>query len=148
MDNRDNKVSVDQIDPNGIYVKLYFQGKNVDPDDITKRLGIVPSRKHKTGESHGLNNEFTWKTSTWVLDSRSSIQSTNVEVHLQWLLDQIEPVKSIIKSIASDKEVHSEIKCIFLLFSRLYSQSFSPEIIERISDLNINFVVYYHYLEY
>jgi hypothetical protein len=60
---------------------------------VTRRLGILPSRKFEVGERVSRRSQVTRSSSAWLLSSSSGIDdSTELAEHLHRLLDDLEPV--------------------------------------------------------
>jgi hypothetical protein len=66
-----------------------FVGDNVDPEAITARIGIQPSRAHAKGDIIKKHPERTHTAGLWGLDS-PILPDQPLEKHLQYLLDQLE----------------------------------------------------------
>lgn len=122
---------------NGIYVRFFIRGQDLDPDEITKNLGISPAYKFKPGDRHGENNQSIRKQGFWSITSGRQVKSTDLELHLEWILSQLEAVKSQLESILSNKELHAQITCVFNLFTLEWDDWLKPEMLKRITDLNI-----------
>lgn len=132
---------IENVEANGIYVRFFIRGKDIDPDEITKILGITPSYKFKPGDRHGENNQFIRKQGLWSITSGGQVQSTDLELHIEWVLSQLEDVKSQLESILSNNDVHAQISCVFNLFTLEWDDRLKPEMLRRIADLNILFGV-------
>ena len=54
-----------------LIVGLYIRGADLDPDLVTKRLGIVPSRSQQKGETRATptNRDYVTKVGLWGLIS-------------------------------------------------------------------------------
>lgn len=72
----------------------------VDPDSVTRALGLEPSRIQRKGEP--------WKTRrgwsrtrarhhAWFLTSEKQVCSRDCRRHVDWLLDRVEPVREVLE---------------------------------------------------
>ncbi len=71
-------------------LRLDLSGTALQPEDVTARLGIAPSRSHQIGDPHG-SRGLLYRNSIWILSSQNHVTSTDLEEHIAWILDQIEP---------------------------------------------------------
>lgn len=131
---------------NSIYIRFFIKGKDIDPDEITQLLGITPAYKYKRGDLHGENNQMVRKQGLWSITSAEKIESSDLQLHIEWLLTQLEPVKSPLSSIVSRPDIYAEISCIFNLFTIEWDDRLEPNLLERIAALNIMFGISIYYL--
>ena len=52
-------------------------------DEITSRLGVIPSEQHKRGDLRA-NSKKRWTNDIWILDSKLP-STSSFDRHLQWL---------------------------------------------------------------
>lgn len=128
-----------EIESNNIYIRFFIRGENIDPDEISHILGIIPSYKYKRGDLHGKNNQMVRKKGLWSITSDEKVDLSDLQVHIDWLLDLLEPVKNQLNSINSMPGVYTEISCIFNLFSIEWDSRLEPNQLDRIAALNIKF---------
>src|SRR5437762_3088576 len=80
-----------------VYATFQLWSKDLNPDEITARLKLTPSISFRAGDQRGLSNR-TWPHGYWGFTSQNEIPSKDLAVHLEWLLNQIEPAgKEIIQ---------------------------------------------------
>src|SRR5690349_13579475 len=79
------------------------------PDEVSTCLNIIPSELHRIGDPHGKNK--TWKHNSWHLTSEDQISSANLEVHISWLLDQLEPARAELLALLAEPNVQADIFC-------------------------------------
>ncbi len=135
-------------DISNVCLYLFLRGKDIDPDEVTILLGIEPSTKHKVGEIHGKNQEMVWKTGLWLLDSTGQVQSSDIEKHIIWVLDQLEPMKPQLASIMTNPDVHIELRIIFSLFRQSWESKINVRTMERLAELKIPLGISTWYLGY
>lgn len=136
------------INESNVCIYLILRGKSVDPDEVTSLLGIVPDTKHKVGEIHGQNQEMVWETGLWLLDSSGHIQSEDIEKHIAWVLDQLEPMKLTLATIRTKPDIHIVLKMIFSLFSANWETKITNRTIDRLAELKIPLDISFWYLGY
>jgi hypothetical protein len=124
---------------NDIYVWFFIRGINIDPNEITYLLGITPSYRFMRGDRHGENGQMIRKHGFWSITSNGKVQSSDLYLHIEWILAQLEPVKSQLNSIISNNDVHAQISCVFHLFTLEWDDQLMPDILERIAALNVLF---------
>jgi hypothetical protein len=124
---------------NNIYIRFFIKGEDIDPDEISNRVGIIPAYKYKSGDLHGKNNQMVRKIGLWSITSSGMVNSSDLQLHIEWLLDILEPVKNQLNSIISKPDVYAEISCIFNLFSIEWDSRLEPSLLDRIAALNIKF---------
>jgi hypothetical protein len=127
-------------------VQLFFRGTDLNPEDITQMLIIRPSSHHKRGDRHGINKEMIWKTGFRLVDSKDWVQSKDIEEHLIWILNHLEPVNKHLALYTSNSEVDVEINLLFSLFRYNSSSSLRPQTISRLALLNIPIGISISYL--
>ena len=74
------------------HASLYLRGKDLDPQNVTDILGIVPQKSFKRGDVRRVDNKR--KHGLWMLWSSERIDSLDPILHIKWWLKQIEPVKN------------------------------------------------------
>ncbi len=78
-----------------------FLGEGLDPDVVTRRLGIEPSEMHRKGEKRrGPRCCTPWREDLWLLAS-SLGEGATVEAHVGALLNELEPRAAEIQELRS-----------------------------------------------
>lgn len=72
---------------------------DLDPLDITKAIRLPADLQYRRGEpnikrqKNGSVREYSpFRMGHWSMSSQGWVESTKLEIHLIWLLDQLEPV--------------------------------------------------------
>lgn len=128
------------------YVKFILQGEPVDPDLITEALGVLPSRRFKKGDPYG-KKENKWPIGFWSISSRDIVESGDLENHIVWILERLEPVKDKVANFVSQEGVDASIKIVINLFVHEWDGHVSSTLMKRITDLNVHFKLSIYYLE-
>ena len=73
------------------YVTLRIYPEQLDPAEVTARLGIEPTSWQRCGEGRnpGSKRSIPAKLHGWFLTSEGAVDSRDVRRHLEWLLAQI-----------------------------------------------------------
>jgi hypothetical protein len=91
------------------HVFLTIAGKNLDPEKLTKVLGIIPDNRGKLGEPCGKNRKC--KQGYWTIEGGPS--NLRIETQMKNILKRIKPVrekfKKLIKEDKSVREAHLKI---------------------------------------
>jgi hypothetical protein len=119
-----------------IYATLILRGKGLNPQEVTDSLGLSPSRSFKRGDWR--NEIDRWKDNFWSLSSQNKVQSNNLTIHLDWLMNQFEPVKLRFLEILNGENIEAEISCFWILPTDHENLVLSAELIEKITDLGLS----------
>jgi len=79
-------------------------GDDLDPEAITRELVINPSESFRRG-SPIVTRRRTYgdhPTGGWLLRTQDAVRSTDLEVHLAWLLSQLRPQTGVIRKLAAE----------------------------------------------
>jgi hypothetical protein len=88
------------------YVSFVISGLELDPDEISKLLGIRPDHSHRKGDVKQLRSDktITRKNGNWSLRSKLSDYEP-LEMHLDALLDRLKGKEAVIKALAEENEI-------------------------------------------
>jgi len=122
-------------------VSVRFGGVDLDPDEITRLLGVEPEAAHRYGDPMP-NGRGTWRRGLWV---RRVPRSSPGDIETQ--------VRSLFARMSSDLIVwqdlslryHGDIFCGLFLEDSNEGISISPDCIRAIADrgLQLGFDIYY-----
>ena len=80
----------------GAYASLRFRGEDLDPSDVTRALRLPPDDMHRRGDlrlsrtSKGkVSQAAPYRLGIWIMSSKEWVTSPRIQVHLQWILDQL-----------------------------------------------------------
>lgn len=73
---------------------LRIMSENLDPDEVTSFLAIKPTKEQRRGEFISSDSKKRYKTSGWFLSTKGILDSLDLRVHLDWILDQVENKKN------------------------------------------------------
>ena len=116
-----------------VWATLRIMGDDLDTDFITERLGLVPAHAHRRGEERVPGHQ--WSHGQWSLTSRDQLLPTDLEDHVAWILDRIEPVREQFLDICNG-DVEADIFC-FLECYGYGGPEVSPVLIGRLARLDL-----------
>jgi hypothetical protein len=116
-------------------------GDRLITDEVTRRTGIEPTFASDKGALRSTGRKkksktITQRTGAWYLSSEGQLQTTSVERHLIWLLDQIEPARETFLEIAETHDAIADFFCYWLSASGHGGPEVSAGALARISRLN------------
>ena len=134
--------------PPGTYVTLsggswstaaefQLRGSRLDPDVVTRAVGIEPSRAHKRGDPIRADAERTFRKGVWSVRSDDALSRTDdhLEDHLRWLLDRLEPSSTQLRRVVAEEALEAEFWCVVDMQARNCDFALQPETIARVGAL-------------
>jgi len=120
------------------YAELRVYGNELDPKIITEILGVTPSSIQKKGEkrTNSFGRTVVFKTGGWFLSSEGRVQSKDVRRHLDWLLEQLVPVKDQLSNIQETSGITMNVYCIWWSTGD-GGPTLWPEQMRSLADLNL-----------
>ena len=111
-----------------------LRGDALDPDVVTSATGLTPYRAHRKGDRRPSNDQrceagraelAPWRSGLWSLNSESALPRTDnhLEDHLNWLLDQLEPVAETLKQFCADDALTADFFCGYFMHHRTAASS-------------------------
>jgi hypothetical protein len=120
------------------YAELRIYGDTLDPDAITKSIGILPSSSQRRGEvrSGFRNRQRIVSVGGWFLSSEGNVESRDLRRHLDWLLARLWPAATALKNLQAQEGVRMSVTCIW--WSRGDGgPALWPEQMGRLADLEL-----------
>lgn len=124
---------IDNPNASRAFATLRMIGKDLDPDEVTERLGLNPTNSHKQGDVRG---HGTWPQGYWEITSQARVVSTDLALHIEWLLDQIEPVREEFISLISSG-IRADMFCFWESQTGNGGPSFKPKLMARLANLDL-----------
>ena len=118
-----------------VYAYFWVEGFECAPEEISKRLGIAPSKVHLKGEPLAGPNRFRIANS-WEVLSPLPRGSEVLDSYVEALLNLLEPCAAEIRSLSSECEVG--INCVGYFFSANPGFHFSRQVLQRLSTLGVS----------
>jgi hypothetical protein len=94
-----------------IAVSLYLRGEKVDPDRITKILGVTPSRGRRKGQTEltSTNQQITAKTGVWRFSTDDELDSPILAEHIELLRSRFGYSWTNLSSLPDVQEAYVDI---------------------------------------
>ena len=73
--------------------------ENLDPTEITKILGIEPTRVQRAGEPRTPGKPEIYKESGWFISTEGFLESLDCRDHLDWILERLASKQKEIKTL-------------------------------------------------
>ncbi len=124
-----------------IYAAFNLWGKDFDPQEVTDCLGLLPTECFRAGNLRNKSRPDRWKHSYWSLSSKGKIKSTDLTVHFDWLLNQLEPARTRLVEILNTEGNRAQINCFWILPSEHEYLILRPELLKKIADLGLGIEV-------
>jgi Domain of unknown function (DUF4279) len=134
--------------PPGMYVTLSggswsnaasfrLRGSRLDPDVVTRAIGVEPSRAAKRGEARASAPTRTNRTGAWALESDDACSRADdhLEKHLRWLLDHLEPRADQLADVVAKQGLEAEFWCVVQMEGANCDFELQPETIARMAAL-------------
>lgn len=121
-------------------------GDQLDPDAITKLLGIEPSFGWRKGDVHGHpTRPVRSPTGIWAVESKAAVSSTILEEHLAYLLDRIGEPDPSFRSYLRDHDLKPDFFCYWMSATGQGGPAISPGTLKRVADVgaDFNFDIYF-----
>ena len=129
------------------HLRLTISGKNLDPDKVTKVLGILPDIRGKLGEVSGKNRKS--KQGYWTLEGGPS--NWRIETQMKNILKRIDPIKNKLKKLIKEDENIREatLKIAFAPPKGIPNACycFNSKLINEFTSLGINIALSIHIIE-
>ncbi len=119
--------------PFEISASLTITGLDFDPQDITDKLGIIPTKTWKIGDLIHPKGTIKRKHNGWVLKSNLS-KDNDLEAHIKSLLEQLQPVWDRVQEISHKYD--TEISCVIYTDGEVPSIHLDQEIINKSHQIN------------
>lgn len=116
--------------------------RDLDSSKVTEQLHLEPSWSYRRGDQKA--NGALRRYGYWEMSSQSSVTSTNLEEHLLWLLDKLEPRKTEFLALVSQR-IQTDIFCFWGSKHGYGGPKFSPDVMGRMAalQLSLNLDVYF-----
>ena len=120
-------------------VELRIMGPNIDPDEVTRTLGISPSQVRKKGMRK--SEVSTWPVSMWALEIVPDGQKdwSSLEDGLTSLLSRISPLQAHIQNYMAAYDVC--IWCGHFTSSFDGGPTLSPSILKLLGDTGVQLIL-------
>ena len=118
-----------------VYVDLILRGNGLNPGEVTRALALEPNMSFRRGDWR--NETDRWKTNLWSISSKGRVHSNDLSSHLEWLINQIEPMKVNFLEITGQDDIEAEISCFWILPTDHEYLSLTNELIRKTAELRL-----------
>jgi Domain of unknown function (DUF4279) len=121
------------------HATLLIYPVRTDPETITDRLGIEPSRWQRRGGPMAGNLRRPPRIAeidAWFLTTKGRFESRDSRRHIDWLLDQIEGKADVLRALQGEGS-RICVSCYWATESCGGGPIISPEQMKRLGDLNV-----------
>ena len=109
----------------------------IDPDEITERLGIAPSHWQRRGEiARDAPGKRVAPINGWFLESEGQVDSCDSARHIDWLLDRLMEKAEALRSLRQDG-CRIDIACYWLSKEGHGGPTIPPAQMKRLAELGI-----------
>lgn len=113
------------------YATLRIYPGEVSPFVVTQALGLEPTRISVKGEKSPLH------VNGWFFSSQGTIESKDSRRHIDWLLDQVEPVAKELDALRLSG-AKADISCFWESSTGNGGPTLSPEQMKRLCQMNLS----------
>ena len=130
------------------HVTFRIVADDLEPNEISIALRMLPSASARKGGPSALlksRKAPVSRVGLWMLMSEGNVDSTNLEAHLDFILDQLDSAKDQIKQMAKDQEKRVEFHCYWMSETGQGGPVLSVEVLKRIVALgaDLDFDIYF-----
>jgi hypothetical protein len=128
-------------------VSFRLTGPALDPDAITRAIGLTPSRSHRKGEARphpsAGRTPPPWREGLWSLCSEQGLSETgnHLEDHVVWLLDQLEPHAETLRRLSAEQGLRADVYCSYFMGQANSGFELTARTVARIAALDADFGV-------
>jgi hypothetical protein len=120
------------------HATLRMYHEDLDPDAVSRELGLAPERAFRRGEHHSRTApHLVRRFGGWFLTSRGAVDSKDVRRHLDWLLDQLEPRSDALRRLQG-AGFRMDVSCYWVSSFGHGGPALSPRLMRRLADLNLD----------
>ena len=114
---------------------LRIMSEQLDPDAVTTRLQVQPTRTQRKGDLPRPGSKHPYKYAGWFLESEGHVKSRDARRHLDWILEQVRGKSNVFESLQA--EGHSVDLCIRWDSTGQGGPTLSPTQMRALADLGI-----------
>ena len=123
------------------YIETYaifgLVGDSLNLNEIELRLKIKPSFVRQKGEILKSRSRLLKREQEiWVISSKGQLNTTSLERHIMFIMERLEPVNKEILELVSQSSLIAYFHCYWQPGGFLGGPVLSPEILEKIGNLN------------
>jgi Domain of unknown function (DUF4279) len=122
-----------------VVAELLIYGDELEPDVLSERLGISPSRSKRRGQitTNSLGRSRIAKVGMWFLSSENNVESKELRRHLDWLISQLRDLVSELRVLQNEPHVWMNITVIWWSNSGDGGFTLEPKHMRAMADMNV-----------
>lgn len=116
-------------------ISVYFilTGKDLNPEAITDKLGIAPTKTFRAGELIQPKASPRWRQNGWLLESKLH-KSAELEEHIEFIFERLQPCWNILKELGQIYE--SAFDCAIYVYEYVPALCWEKNIVKKVAELN------------
>ena len=119
------------------FATLRIYPGDVDPQTVTERLGLTPSRWQRCGEvPPNSTRKLPARISACFLTSEQQVRSNDARRHIDWILDRVSPSSKALLTL-QEAGCRMDITCFWLSRDGHGGPALSPCQMKRLAELNL-----------
>jgi len=118
------------------YVTLRIYCDQLQPDEVTEFLGILPSKTQIKGQNNQLRINKLYERNGWFLTTKDILSSKDCRRHIDYLVDKILPIKSKLQSLI-DSGSKIDISCFWESKSGQGGPTLSKQQLLKLAELGV-----------
>jgi hypothetical protein len=129
--------AVDPDSENEAHATFRLLGDALDPEEVTRLIGIEPSFARRKGDKYGSRERpVVSQTGIWALESEKSVAGPDLNAHLRFLLSQLGSKTSTVKELVR-QGLSADLLCYWMSGTGQGGPILEPETIRRVADLGV-----------
>jgi hypothetical protein len=119
------------------FASLRLYGDSLEPKEVSRLLQLDPDDSAPKGLKTTVSGKSrTAPTGRWILRTEGRIESTNLEDHIEWLVDHLE--KAGVSPIHIEGVTAADLFCFWDSATGHGGPKFSPELLNRLAKLQLS----------
>ena len=118
------------------YASLRIIHRDLDPAEVTQRLGVTPTESFRIGDPHPPKADRVWQHGGWFLTSCDVVTSRDLRHHLDWLLQRIGHHREAF-ALLHERDYLIDVTCFWTSTQGHGGPVLSPSQMRGFADLNI-----------
>ena len=121
-----------------IFVYFMLTGKDFNPEAITDKLGIAPTKTFRAGELIQAKASPRWQQNGWLLES-SLHKSAELEEHIKSICEKLQPGWNTLRELGQVCE--AVFDCAVYVYEYVPALCLEKNIVKKVAELNARIVL-------
>ena len=125
---RGSLAAVDYATCEETYVTLRIYPGEIDPEEVTRILNLTPTGQQRRGAANPSKRlpDRTFKLHGWFLSSEGQVESTDSELHLDWLFQKLSGREDALERLRRSG-AETDVACFWVSANGHGGPTLSPE---------------------